>query len=123
MKIPQSTVDDCRRAFLGESADLCNSSGLHVQAPNFAGRAFGHNFQRTTANFAIGGEALEGNAGVHNDLEILAAKGADDGFGFFHRMNVAPNEENAKCSRCFEWCFELSSRFDRGSLISCLSVR
>ena len=60
------------------------STGLHIQAQNLARRTFGHDFERTTADFAIRGEALEWLAGVHDHLKALATVRAHDGFGFFH---------------------------------------
>ena len=58
---------------------------LGVQVQNFAVLAFGGDFKGAAADFAIGGETLRGDAGVHGDFAGLAAEGAGDGFSEFHR--------------------------------------
>jgi hypothetical protein len=57
---------------------------LDIQAQNFAGLAFGDDFERAAADFAVGGEALGGNSGVDHDAEGLAAERALHRFGDLH---------------------------------------
>jgi len=59
----------------------------HVQAQNFARRAFGHDLKWTAADFAIGREPLERHACIHHNFECLPAKRALDVFGNFHGLN------------------------------------
>jgi hypothetical protein len=45
--------------------DRC-SAGKNFQAEDFAGFAFGEDLEGTAADFAVGGEALRGDAGVNH---------------------------------------------------------
>ena len=64
------------------------SAGLHVQAQNLPGFAFGDDFERATADFAVGREALAPDAGVDGDLEGLATVRATDGLGLLHPGSI-----------------------------------
>ena len=65
-------------------ATLFESILGHVQAENLARLAFGHNFQRPAAHFAVGCQPLALHARVHDHVKFLAAERALDGSGNFH---------------------------------------
>ena len=62
---------------------ICELS-LHLDIQHFAGFAFGKNFKWPATDFAIGGKTLSRNARVDDEVEVLAAKRALDGFSDFH---------------------------------------
>ena len=65
------------------------STSRNVEAQDFAGIAFGGDFEGAAADFAICREALRGDAGIDGQLKGLAAERALDGFGDFHRPIIA----------------------------------
>src|SRR5258705_2084375 len=60
------------------------SAPLHVDAQDFARLTFDGHFKRTTADFAVGGEALRRDAGVDGQFGALTTKRTLDGFGDLH---------------------------------------
>jgi hypothetical protein len=58
--------------------------GHDVQTDDEAGFTVHDHLEWTTADLAVGVEALESLAGVDYEVEGLAAMGADDGLGYFH---------------------------------------
>lgn len=58
-------------------------------AQNLTLRAFGSDLEGAAADFAVGGEALVGDARIDRDVKRLAAVRALDGSEFFHQRNVA----------------------------------
>jgi len=71
-------------------------AGRHIQAQNFARFTFGDNLQRPAAHFAVGGESLKAGAGIHHDLDALAAIRAPNGFENFH----PPTYRTTRFSQC-----------------------
>ena len=66
----------------GDGAEV--SPAGHRHAYDLARLAFGGDFKRTAADFAVGDEALGRDAGVEHQLHALAAEGAVQGRGVFH---------------------------------------
>ena len=54
-------------------------TGTHIQVSDLPVFAFGGDFERATANFAIGHKALGGDARIDNQFELLPAERALDG--------------------------------------------
>ena len=66
----------------------------HIQAQNFARRAFHGHLHGAAADFTISSEALRGLAGVNEHLKFLAAKWALNEFRFLHKTSGVPGTEN-----------------------------
>src|SRR5260370_27803045 len=64
------------------------STALDVQRQDCARLGLDENFNRPAANFAIGGEALRGDARVDDQLKGLAAERAIDRGGNLHYQKV-----------------------------------
>jgi len=47
---------------------------LYFEAQNFAGFAFGEDFEGAAADFAIGSELLLRNRSIHDQIEALSAE-------------------------------------------------
>jgi len=62
----------------------------HIQAQNFARRAFHGHLHGAAADFAIGGEPLRGLAGVNEHFKFLPAKWALNKFRFLHKTCGGP---------------------------------
>jgi len=78
-----------------------NSVALNFEAQDFAGFAFGEDIEGAAADFAVGGEALLGERGVHDEIEFLAAEGALDWCGDFH--NIWPETGRLRSCNVFEF--------------------
>jgi hypothetical protein len=71
----------------------------HIQAQNFAGRAFHRHLHGAAADFAISGESLRGLAGVNEHFKFLTAKWALNEFRFLHKTYGVPGTEYAEDRR------------------------
>ena len=60
----------------------------NLQTLDFSRLALGDHLERTATDFAVGREALEGDTGIDDDVEGLAAKGALNGLGDFHAVSL-----------------------------------
>ena len=58
---------------------LCYAPG-----EDLAGFAFDLEIEGAAADLAVGGQVLVGQAGIDDQIELLAAEGALDGLGDFH---------------------------------------
>ena len=76
----------------GRQSGLCRAG---CQAQDFATGAFGHDFERTAADLAVGRKALTGEAGIHRQAKRLAAKRALDVREFFHAGKLTATGQNA----------------------------
>ena len=66
-------------------------SASHFHAKHFTGFALGEDLEWAAADFAVGREPLRGDAGIHDDLESLPAKGALNGLWDFKVMHKVFN--------------------------------
>ena len=67
----------------------------HLKADDFARFAFGDDFKRAAADFAIGREPLAGDAGVNGQLERLAAEWTRNGFVDDH-VKIYPRQDEVQ---------------------------
>ncbi|HEX4646864.1 MAG TPA: hypothetical protein VH598_14770 [Verrucomicrobiae bacterium] len=80
-----------------ETEYALRSISLHVQAQDFSRFALDDDFEGAAADFAIGGEALGGDAGVNGQVKGLAAERALKGLGNLHESVYGiPAQKSAK---------------------------
>ena len=86
-----TTTDNCHPKRRGSTAQ-------DLDAEDFTRLAFHHELEWTTADLAIGGDSLVGNAGVQCEFKGLTAVRTLNSFGNFHQGETS-SQAAGKASR------------------------